>query len=307
MAETLQAEKMAVPEIAMEVAPAAPVSAQPEAPANIPSQASQALPTPSATSEEVSAAAIPPVAETPSQPEAVEQKAESKPEVKAETKPDEKTEDKPAGEHKASLLSEAGKKEKAEKAAKEEKAAKGKEEAKPEAKIEAKEEPLPPIEYKPFRTPKDLPADEQALGKYTEVLGKHRASQELGQELVDMYFSEAKLAAARMQKHQWDVWSGKQEEWISKAQSDPEFGGNRMATSLRRAASIIEQYGGNHEQIKELRDAMTYTGFGNHPAAIRLLNNVGKALGEGKPVPAPTPQHAPQPKPGRAARLYNGS
>ena len=306
MAETLVAEKMAVPEIAMEVAPA--VSAQPEAPANIPSQASQALPTPSATSEEVSAA--PPVvaAETPSKPEAVEQKAESKPEVKAEAKPEAKTEDKPAGEHKASLLSEAGKKEKAEKAAKEEKAAKpGEGHGKPEAKIEAKEEPLPPIEYRPWKTPKDLPADEEALGKFTEVIGKHRASQELGQELVDMYFSEAKTAAARMEKHQWDTWSKTQEDWIGRAQSDPEFGGNRMATSLRRSASIIEQYGGNHEQIKELRDALTYTGFGNHPAAIRLLNNVGKALGEGKPVPAPTPQHAPQPKPGRAARLYNGS
>lgn len=265
------------------MADALPPVAEQSAPVSVTSEITAATPASETTQSQI---------ETPSQPAPSSELGASAP-SSSETIPPVDAERKP------SLLAEAGEKKL--------KPVEVKAEVKPDA---AKAEVAPtevvpePISYQPFNLPTEVKFEEQALGKYTEVLGKHRATQELGQELVDMYVSEVKQTTERLQKHQWDVWSRTQEDWTNQAQTDPDFGGSRMATTLRRAGSVIEQYGGSPEQIADLRSALTATGAGNHPALVRLFNNLGKALGEGRPVVAPTPKVAPDAKPSRAQRRY---
>ena len=80
---------------------------------------------------------------------------------------------------------------------------------------------------------------------------------------------------------------------------DSEFGGQRKDQSLARAKSVIKEFSGN---AASFYIALKETGMANHPAMIRLLNNVAASLVEGKPVPAPM---APPKPASRAAKLYS--
>jgi len=171
--------------------------------------------------------------------------------------------------------------------------------------------------------------DPERMGQFTDLLGTSTvdlelaarsgdraavaaASQQLGQKLIDFHVAEIKTAAERVADQQWEVFNRTQTEWKKAFAEDPEIGGNRIETTLAECGSIIEQFGGkvdpqtgmaNPEQVAELRKVLSATGAGNHPAVIRWVHNVARALGEGRPVPAPRP--APQ-QMSRAERRYRG-
>src|SRR6185437_7889894 len=132
----------------------------------------------------------------------------------------------------------------------------------------------------------------------------HAKVQEFGQKLVDLYVNEVQGLGQRLQQRQVEIWNDQNAAWKDEVRGDPELGGNRIATTLNTCGSVIEQYGGTPQQIAELRQAFNATGAGNHPAVVRLLHNIGKALGEGRPVPAQKPAPAPV---GKAQRRYAGN
>lgn len=196
-----------------------------------------------------------------------------------------------------SLLSEAGKPAEAAPAPAEVKP----EEKKEAAEGEAPAEPAPPepIVYD-LKLPETVKLSEAETKEIQELLNEGRAAPEYAQKLIDRHYAEVDKVAKALRDEQWSIWSQTQEDWRGQVMADPELGGNRLQTTLNTAGAIIEQYGS-----EDLRRMLGYTGAGNHPAMVRFLYNVGRALGEGTMRPAPSP--VPQAVKSRADRLYGNT
>jgi hypothetical protein len=137
----------------------------------------------------------------------------------------------------------------------------------------------------------------------TELATKadHAAMQGLGQKLVEMYIAESK----RAQQAQADSWVKTRDDWRNQFIGDPDLGGARQEQTIRACGAMIEQYGGSREQQAELRTAFGITGMGDHPAMIRLLNNIAKVTNESTKTATGTPvSNRPASK---SARRYNNS
>lgn len=152
------------------------------------------------------------------------------------------------------------------------------------AEAEPVPEPAPPepIQYADFTWPEGITPNAEEIKPYTDILAKHQVPQEAAQELVSMFTKQAQDMAEARKK----VWGDTQAEWRKAFQEDPDIGGNRQDTTLRRAAGVLDRFGGTADQVAELRNVLTLTGAGNHPSVIRLMHNLSKVLREGAPVPA---------------------
>lgn len=147
-------------------------------------------------------------------------------------------------------------------------------------------EPPPAPVYEAFKLPEGAEIDPAEHAKFTEMLGKfeldgkvdHAKAQAFGQQLVDYYYAEMK----RVQDAGQAAWTRMRDEWKGQFIADPDLGGAHQKDTLVRCASMIEQYGGTADQVKELRQALATTGMGDHPAMIRFVNNIGKILAEPK-------------------------
>lgn len=156
--------------------------------------------------------------------------------------------------------------------------------------------PEPAIAYEPFRLPDNFQRDEKAMGEFTDLLRGEKASQDLGQKLVDLYTREA----SKLYEQQRTMFADTINGWKEDVLADPELGGSRTQTVLASCGAVLEQFG-----TPELRQMFNLTGTGNHPEMVRFLNKIGKFLGEGKPIRADKP--VPEVKPSRAARRYASS
>jgi hypothetical protein len=234
---------------------------------------------PSVTAEPVSAPEAAPV-------------PEAKP---VEAKPAAPTIEKPA----PSLLGEAGK---------EAEAAKLEGDAKPVDAAPAEEKPLPTFEA--FVLPEGIQLGEKEVGEFTKDLAEftnqagidQRLVQELGQKMVDRYVAEQ----VKAQQAQMENWNNTRKGWVDEIKADPVLGRNRLDTVLKDAAKVRDMFA-----TDRFRDAIEYTGMGDHPGMLDFIHNVAKfldrhgLLGEGKPVPMP-PSKGSGGKQGPRAR-YNAS
>ncbi len=206
--------------------------------------------------------------------EPVEEKPDAKLETKAETKPEEK---KPEAE----------------------KSVEG--EKKPE--IEA---PLPT--YEAFKLPENFKADDKALGEFSGLLGQleiakgdHKATQEVGQKLIDLFTSKLGEATTQMTDYYAQVHQQQVKGWQEELQKDPVLGGSGDRTVLekntREMARFLAKNAGTKEEVTAFRALMTQTGVGDAPALVRVINNLkakidryenesAKMLPGTKPVPS---------------------
>jgi hypothetical protein len=65
-------------------------------------------------------------------------------------------------------------------------------------------------------------------------------------------------------------------DWKSAVVNDKEMGGPNLTATLANCGKAIDKFGGG----KELREALEFTGAGNHPAVIKFLSAVGKHISE---------------------------
>lgn len=186
------------------------------------------------------------------------------------------------------------------------------------AKPEGPAEPAPAPTYDPFVFPEGLKAGDKEIGQFTTTLGEyelalakdptqvHGETQKLGQRLVDMHIAELGKMQKFMQDQQMEAFNRLQEHNVEEFRKDPEIGGNRFDTTLNSALNVIREYAGSDQHLAQLRADLKYTGAANLPSVIRLLNNIGKALSEGKPVAAVRPMPPAAPVSRKNAR-YAGS
>jgi hypothetical protein len=128
-----------------------------------------------------------------------------------------------------------------------------------------------PETYEDFQIPEGMELDKAALEAFAPVAKEANLSQEQAQRLVSLYAGQLQQATEANQK----AWTDMQEQWVSQAKEDKEFGGRNFDQSLGLAATAMEKFG-----TDELKEVLNATGAGNNPELIRFFVRVGKALGE---------------------------
>lgn len=152
---------------------------------------------------------------------------------------------------------------------------------------EAPAEKPPAQTYAAFKLPEGITLDADKTKSFTSILDNPEFKpQDRAQALIDMHLSEVTRIQKEAAENQQTVWKQFQQANVDEIRKDPEYGGNRIETSLGRAKWVIEQYGGDAEQQKALLAELSYTGMGNSVRMTRLLNNVAELLSEGEVVPA---------------------
>lgn len=144
-------------------------------------------------------------------------------------------------------------------------AAEGAKEAKPDDAGDA------PIEYTDFKLPDGVTLPDEFKGELTTFAKGLKLPQDQAQALIDL---GAKQAQEFVRVNEARVAEVRQ-SWVTEAQTDPEFGGEKLAVSLPVAQKALKTFGS--EKLTELLNG---TGLGNHPEVIRLLYKVGQAIGE---------------------------
>lgn len=160
---------------------------------------------------------------------------------------------------------------------------------KPPEQVEA---PVAP-QYEEFKLPEGLQAQPEALQAYTDVLGKHGLSQEVGQDLMDLHAAEIQKYAQQTVANQWEQFGQTKKGWEDLSRNDPEIGGSRFDTTMHLVALARDRILPPSGAVREAFDKfLNDTGVGNHPEFLRAWSRVGLAFSE---PAAPQPAQKPPP------------
>jgi hypothetical protein len=122
--------------------------------------------------------------------------------------------------------------------------------------------------YAEFSLPEGLRIDEAAFGEFSPLAKEFGLTQEQAQKLVDV----AAGLVDRTTKTAEGVHADTIKKWADDSRNDAEVGGKDFDANLGIALAAIDKFG--DDELKQILDA---SGFGNHPAVVRLFYRVGKA------------------------------
>ena len=120
-------------------------------------------------------------------------------------------------------------------------------------------------DYK-FVLPDGAEPDPAQAEAFTAFAIEHKVPPELAQKLVDYH-------AAQMSA-QVKAWTDQVNAWGEATRNDPEYGGAEYEQNMGVANRALAEFGG-----PKLGEAARLYGWGNHPEFVRMMVNVGKALG----------------------------
>lgn len=133
-------------------------------------------------------------------------------------------------------------------------------------KAEKEKKPAAPEKYE-FTPPEGQELDANALAVFEPIAKELGLSQEQAQKLVDIY--------PQIQQQQAEAWSKQVSDWGEQVKADKEIGGDKFNASVGAAQRALDQFGN-----PELREYLSASGLGNHPALVRFCAKVGKAMAE---------------------------
>lgn len=172
-------------------------------------------------------------------------------------------------------------------------------EIKPEVKEEAKPTTETPVEgeaakateapvlptYEDFKLPDGINLDKEQVSEFSKLLGEiesgkldHAGFQEKGQQLIDLATKATSESITRLNDYYVQFHENQKKEWFESFKKDPEMGGENLDKTVSTLREAVESYGGDEKQIAEFRSVMKETGVGNHPAVIRILNNMAEKI-----------------------------
>lgn len=178
---------------------------------------------------------------------------------------------------------------------------------------------LEPITYEAFKLPEGIEPDKQKIGEYTEVLGKHRIPQEIGQELLDLHTNSlkeyAELLGNRTLSDQHAAFDAVRADWRKQVMADEQIGGAGWDTAKGVIARTRDLFmsgskPGTPEYAKDsqaFNDFLRVTGAGDHPAFLKFIHNVGRRFDEPALPPAnikPSPNNGAAPRQRGLRNLY---
>lgn len=205
--------------------------------------------------------------------------AEAVVETKAQVKADAKTET-PTPSATESILGDEKPKE-GEKPKKETKV-----DAKSETKTDATETKFPV--YDAFKLPENVALDKEPMDAFSKILGEieigkldHGGMQAVGQKLIDLAAKNTTDSINRLNDYYVNIHETQKKDWFEASKKDPELGNGddkAFADIAGNLRTSIDIFAGTAEQQKEFRTLMKDTGVGNHPALLRMLNNMQKKI-----------------------------
>lgn len=130
-----------------------------------------------------------------------------------------------------------------------------------------------------FDAPEGVELNEEALEQFQGLAKELGVTQEQFQKLVE-YDLERSQAA---QQQAVDGWNERVNGWREAARADKEFGGENYDANVKAAMSAVEKFG--DAELKALLKSPSEQNpeglaVGNHPAMLRFLNRVAKAMGD---------------------------
>jgi len=149
--------------------------------------------------------------------------------------------------------------------------------------------------YTEFTLPEGVTLDAEQLQPATELFADAGLSQVQAQKFIDLAVARETAAAQRGVQAFVDL----QNQWVAEIKADPDIGGDRLKTALASAARAIDRL-----EVPGLREALSFTGAGNHPAVVRAFVRLGQMISEDRFAPARPVPAAPPRSP--AEVIYDG-
>ena len=133
-----------------------------------------------------------------------------------------------------------------------------------------------------FEPPENLELSAEDLGKIEAFGDKAREmglSQQQYQSLIEYDLSRAQ----QLNEEAVENWTKQVDGWKASAKTDKEIGGEKFADNLKVADNAVKQFG--DAELRALLKSPsienpTGLAIGNHPAVLRFLNRVGKAIAD---------------------------
>lgn len=125
--------------------------------------------------------------------------------------------------------------------------------------------------YGEFKLPQGVTADADSLKPATELFAETGLSQDQAQKFIDLAMARETAAAHKSVQAFVDL----QNQWVSEIKADPDIGGDRLKASLASANRAIDRL-----DVPGLREALNFTGAGNHPAIVKAFVRLGQMIAE---------------------------
>lgn len=129
------------------------------------------------------------------------------------------------------------------------------------------------IEYK-FTAPEGVELDKTSTEEFVALAKEAKLPAEMAQKVVDIAI---KREAARA-----EAFADEVKGWEESVKADKDLGGDKLSETLATCRKAIDL------GPPELRDLLSSTKMGSHPAVVKWAYAVGKALSEDKFVPGGT-------------------
>lgn len=130
-----------------------------------------------------------------------------------------------------------------------------------------------PEVYEDFTLPEGMELDKAAMELFVPLAKEFDLSQEQAQKLID-FDTKRDAARAEAQQAQWDTQN---DTWRDEAKADSEFGGANLQASLANVKRVMDKFADD-----QVRDIIEDSGVGNRLPMLRMLDKIGKAMGEDK-------------------------
>jgi hypothetical protein len=151
-----------------------------------------------------------------------------------------------------------------------------------------------PEKYEDFNVPEGFILDPEVGDKIGTLFKEGNLSQSYAQKLIDFYIKETREAQERPGKFYQDM----RKQWVDEINKDSDIGGSKLNGAM---AAISKLIGSTGELGEAFKDAMDYTGAGDHPAVAKFLYALAKKLTEGGPVRGTGPSLEGMRQPGTPA------
>ena len=97
-------------------------------------------------------------------------------------------------------------------------------------------------------------------------------------QLVDLHGTVMKNAIQGSMQGATDFWNQKAQEWVKEAKADPQIGGNRFETSIKRARAVWTEVLPNEADRTRLFNDFNDTKMGDHPILAKAVSEMGRRL-----------------------------
>jgi hypothetical protein len=133
-----------------------------------------------------------------------------------------------------------------------------------------------------FEPPEGVEIDEDTKGKI-EAFAEQAKSMGLNQKQYQALIEYDLSRAQQLNEAAVESWNTRVDGWKTSAKTDKEIGGEKFADNLKVADNAVKQFG--DAELRALLkspsvDNPNGLAIGNHPAVLRFLNRVGKAIAD---------------------------